>query len=325
MSAAAVSVIVPAYNAEKTLDRCLGALSRQTYTKKLTEVIVVDDGSTDSTAAIASKYPVQLISQKNMGPATARNNGAFACTGEIILFTDADCVPMENWVEEMARLFTDKQVAAVKGAYRTRQPHITARFAQIEFEERFDLLEKAGYTDMVDTYSAGYRRSIFVRLGGFDTRFPVANNEDTELSYRMAAQKMTMLFNPKAIVYHLGHPDSVFRYARLKFSRGYWRMIVYRQFPEKMLQDVYTPKSLKIQILLFFLMLGVLPLVFLPADWGKSLFLFTAFWYCCSLLPGLVTIWKKDRVVCLVAPLLLTVRAASLGLGAILGKLRGKL
>jgi hypothetical protein len=78
-----------------------------------------------------------------------------------------------------------------------------------------------------------FKKEIFQSLGGFDTRFPVANNEDTELSYRMAAQGHRMVFNPRAVVCHLNHPDSILRYLRLKFSRGFWRMMVYRMFPDK--------------------------------------------------------------------------------------------
>ncbi len=256
-----ISVVIPAYNAQETLGSCLEALSTQTYPQDLYEIIVVNDGSTDRTEEIAQQFPIRYIFQENQGPASARNNGAAAGQGAILLFTDSDCIPTPNWIEEMAAPFHNDKIMAVKGAYRTDQREIVARFAQIEFEERFTLLEKAGKTDMIDTYSAGYRRHIFQQLGGFDTRFPVANNEDTELSYRMAARDFAMIFTPRAIVYHLNHPSSVQQYAKLKFSRGYWRMIVYRQFPEKMLRDTYTPKSLKIQIITFFL--GVVCICFL--------------------------------------------------------------
>ena len=150
--------------------------------------------------------------------------------GEIILFTDSDCVPSDNWISEMVKPFEDKEVVAVKGAYKTRQKSITARFAQLEFEERFEMLKKAESIDMVDTYSAGYRKDIFLLMGGFDPYFPVANNEDTELSYRMSKLGYKMVFNPDAIVYHLNHPSSIKRYARLKFWRGYWRTVVYKRF-----------------------------------------------------------------------------------------------
>ena len=320
-----VSVTVPAYNAERTIGACLKALAQQSYRQDSYEIVVVDDGSTDLTAEIAQHYAVRLLSQENQGPAAARNAGAAAGDGEIILFTDADCIPQEDWIEQMLVPFQQDDVAAVKGAYRTEQREIVARFAQVEFEERFALLEGAGYTDMVDTYSAGYRRQIFQDFGGFDTRFPVANNEDTELSYRMAAAHLKMVFNPDAIVYHLGHPDTLMRYCALKFGRGYWRMIVYRQFPDKMLRDTYTPKTLKIQIVSLFCLLCTLPLPFLLRGWGWMLLSASLLVLCCSIVPFCFTAIRKDFLVGLCSPFLLVVRAASIGSGAIWGLLKGHL
>lgn len=320
-----VSVVIPAYNAEKTLGSCLEAFARQTYPRDLFQVIVVDDGSTDRTSDVARRFPVRYLQQKNQGPATARNHGAAAGDGDILLFTDSDCVPTDNWIEEMVAPFQAKGIMAVKGAYRSSQREIIARFAQIEFEERFDLLEKAGKTDMVDTYSAGYRYHIFRELGGFDIRFPVANNEDTELSYRLAAKGLQMVFNPRAIVYHLGHPNSVVRYARLKYYRGYWRMVVYRQFPNKMMKDTYTPKSLKLQIAALFLLLGALPAPFILNGPGLLLLMAAALLFGSSILPFVICALRKDIVVGLVTPFLLTVRAAALGAGALWGSLHTRL
>lgn len=314
-----VSVVVPAYNASQTLGSCLDALTRQTYPRDSYEIIVVDDGSTDSTAEVAGRYPVSYLHQENRGPATARNVGAATGSGEILLFTDSDCIPTVDWIEEMVAPFRQDEVMAVKGAYRTRQREIVARFAQIEFEERFTLLEKAGKTDMVDTYSAGYRHHIFTEFGGFDTRFPVANNEDTELSYRMATMNVPMVFNPRAIVYHLGHPNSVIHYARLKFGRGYWRMAVYRQFPEKMLRDTYTPKSLKIQIVALFLLFCTLPLPIVSNSLGLPALAAAMLFFGSSIASFVLIALRKDAMVGLCAPFLLAVRAASLGLGALWG------
>lgn len=320
-----VTVVVPAYNAARTIEQCLSALMGQSYPRELFEVIVVDDGSTDQTSQTIKQFPVQYIHQNNQGPATARNAGAAAGIGDILLFTDADCVPDPHWIEEMTTAFEDPQVMAVKGAYRSRQPEMVARFAQIEFEERFDLLERAGTTDMVDTYAAGYRAQLFRELGGFDTRFPVANNEDTELSYRMAAAGHRMVFAPRAIVFHLGHPDSIRRYARLKFSRGYWRMVVYRRFPEKMLRDTYTPKSLKLQILaLLFLCWSLIAAFFL--DEGGLMFLLVALsCFLVTIVPFVCVALRKDFPVGLASPFLLAIRAAALGSGAVWGAWRGKL
>jgi len=317
-----VSVVVPVFNSENTVKRCLEALFSQSFPERLYEVIVVDDGSNDSTPSVVKAFPVKYIRQENAGPASARNRGAQAARGEIILFTDADCVPRRDWIGEMTRPFEmDPEVAAVKGAYVTEQQSIAARFAQIEFEERFKLLSRAETIDMVDTYSAGFRRDVFLAAGGFDTSFPAANNEDTELSYRLSKEGRKMVFNPRAVVCHLGHPDSVPAYARLKFWRGYWRMAVYRRFPEKALKDRYTPQSLKFEILaLCLLVVGALAFPVFPGPGllmaGLSL---TVFFILAT--PFAVSAAAKDPAVGLLSPLLLLVRAAAIGAGALWGLL----
>jgi glycosyltransferase involved in cell wall biosynthesis len=316
------SVIIPAYNSESTMESCLNALVRQSLDPDDYEVIVIDDGSTDGTADIIKGFPVKYIRQPNNGPATARNHGAREARGEIILFTDSDCAPSFTWVEEMARPFQDSTVSAVKGAYRTSQKSFAARFAQVEFEERFEILKRAESIDMVDTYSAAFRRDVFWGAGGFDESFPVANNEDTDLSYKLSAEGHRMVFNPDAIVHHLSHPDTLREYARRKFWRGYWRMVVYKRFPKKMFKDTYTPKSLKIQIfailsIICFLMLlpltrySVIPAALVFGAFMAATVPFTAF------------ALERDLAVGLLSPFFLAARGLSIGLGVLYYFFRG--
>lgn len=308
------SVIVPAYNSAGTIEHCLKALTQQSINMEACEVIVVDDGSTDRTDDIIKKFPVKYIRQPNRGPAAARNHGAAKAAGEVLLFTDSDCVPDYRWVEEMTRPFADRDIAAVKGAYRTSQKALTARFAQVEFEERFELLKKTERIDMVDTYSAAFRREVFIRAGGFDESFPAANNEDTDLSYKLSAAGHKMVFNPKAIVSHLRHPDTICRYSRQKFWRGYWRMVVYRRFPDKMVKDSYTPQSLKLQVLLLFSAIAfALFTVILPVSVYLSIFLLVLFML--SALPFASFAFKRDWLIGLASVFFLSVRALSIGCG----------
>ncbi len=321
-----ISVVVPVFNSENTLRRCLDALFNQSVPKERYEVIVIDDGSTDSTAMAAKSFHVRYFFQKNAGPASARNLGARESKGAIILFTDADCVAGRDWIKEMTAPFrADTAVTAVKGAYRTEQKSIVARFAQLEFEERFELLKKAPSIDMVDTYSAAYRKEVFLGSGGFDTDFPVANNEDTELSYRLSKKGHKMVFNPRAVVCHLNHPDSLRKYATLKFWRGYWRMAVYRRFPEKMVRDNYTPQTLKLEILsIYLLTAGLFSLIPFPRT-GAVITAVSMLSFLGLSMPLTASAFKKGTALALLTPALLFLRASSIGAGALWGVIRPKI
>lgn len=270
------SVIVPVYNGMATIGQCLDALARQTLPSPYYELIVVDDGSTDATDTTVVDWSkanptvrCKLIRQTNQGPAAARNRGAQVSQGELLLFTDADCRPVAHWVETLVAAFgllpegstadrshrdsalvvNANRVSAAMGAYRCEQTSTAAQFAQLEFEERYARMRRQSTIDVVATYSAAFRRSIFGDVQGFDPSFPKANNEDVELSYRLSELGHHMIFVPEAVVYH-PHATTWWDYAQTKLGRAYWRTIVYKRYPHKALKDSYTPQILKLQIVL---------------------------------------------------------------------------
>lgn len=315
-----VSIIVPALNASPTLPACLQACQTQTLPAGLQlEIILVDDGSTDGTREIAKTTPVQLIQHQNRrGAAAARNSGLAAAAGEIILFTDADCMPQPNWVAEMTRPFQDATVDGCKGIYATNQPELVARFVQIEYEDKYDLLSAQPAIDFIDTYSAGYRADILKAAGGFDETIQYV--EDQELSFRLAAAGHKMVFQETAVVLHQ-HSNSLHRYFRKKILIGYWKAQIMRRYPERIIKDSHTPQVLKLQMGLVALSLGTLaasvlfPIAFLATILLLSLFLLTTF-------PFLKKAWGKDRTVCLASPWLLFCRALALGIGYAWGLVR---
>ena len=315
-----ISVVVPAYNAERTLDDCLSALSDQTVERSRYEVIVVDDGSTDQTEDIAGSYDVRLIAQSNAGPAVARNRGAVEARGYLLLFTDADCAPCRNWIEHMTRPFADPDVVGAKGVYRTRQRALVARFVQLEYEGKYARMRRQAQIDFVDTYSAAYRRDIFLANGGFDPLFSTPSVEDQELSFRLARKGYRLVFVPEAAVYHV-HDVTPLAYVRRKFNIGLWKALLLRWHPVRAVRDSHTPQVLKLQLALAALMgLSLLLTPFWsPAGWVTVAALLTFF---LSALSFLVRVVRKDRAVALVAPLLLLLRALALGLGLAAGFLR---
>ena len=250
-----ISVIVPAYNSEGTLGQCIAALQSQSLARDQYEIIVVDDGSTDQTTQVAHQYGVRLICQPNAGPAAARNRGAQAARGRIILFTDADCVPEPNWIEAMISPFADQDVVGVSGRIRTHQKGLVPRFIQLEYDDRYGNIAKHRYIDHINTATGAYRRERFLGSRGFLENLLGA--EDVELSFRLANRGHKMVSAPEAIVYHR-HPESILEYARRKYHYGYWRTLVYRRHPRKAVADSRTPQTQKIQIGLFFLLVAAI-------------------------------------------------------------------
>lgn len=312
-----VSVIVPAYNSAATLGDCLAALNEQTVGRKRYDIIVIDDGSTDATAAVAAEHGARVLRQSNQGAAAARNRGVEEASGAIVAFTDADCVPARTWLAELIAPFADPEIAGTKGAYRTRQSALVARFVQIEYEERYELMSQARYIDFVDTYSAAYRRDVFLRNDGFNTAFAGASDEDQEFSFRLAERGYKMVFVPSAIVYHR-HPAGVSAYARRKHKTGYWKALVLRLHPEKAVRDTHTPGSLKVQIGVVALSLPLLVLAALLGRLWLGL-LAAAALLAASFARFAITAWRKDRAVGLATPALLVVRAVALGSGLLMG------
>lgn len=322
-----ISVIVPAYNAAATLPPCLAALAAQSYPRDAYEVIVVDDGSTDNTADLARAAAVRVITQPNAGPAAARNRGAAAANGELLLFTDADCAPTPGWIAALVAPFDRPRVAGAKGTYLTHQRGVVPRFTQLEYQDRYDRMAGAATIDFVDTYSAAYRRDVFLTNRGFDTIFPTASVEDQEFSFRLAEKGYQLAFAPEACVYHQ-HNRTLRAYIRRKYLIGYWKALLAQWHPGRMVRDSHTPQTLKVQMGLAALTLVGLGIVLLAwvlsaarpwlrvAEWATG---GAALAFLLTELPFLVKTWRRDRAITAPAVGLLWVRALALSAGFAVG------
>lgn len=317
-----VSIIIPTFNGASRICRCLDALIKQAE-EHGAEILVVNDGSTDDTAAVVGKYPaVRLINQANSGPAAARNRGAKEATGSIILFTDDDCIPTPTWLSSMLAPFVDPNVVGVKGAYRSSQSSFIARFVQIEYEDRYRIMAAVPSIDFIDTYSAGFRLNRFLEMNGYDTSFPVACAEDVELSYRMSARGWLMKFAPSAIVFHT-HPDTFWKYLRKKYKFAFWRVLAVLKNPAKTLKDSHTPQIMKVQLLFApALLIAVSHDLLVHGTVPASLLVLAAF--IASTLPFCLRAVRKDVFVGLLSPLMLAARACSQTLGVMGGLIHAR-
>ncbi|MCC6155225.1 MAG: glycosyltransferase, partial [Candidatus Hydrogenedentes bacterium] len=223
-----VSIVIPAHNAAATLGECLAAAINQTYTDR--EVIVVDDGSTDATPEIARKFPVVLIQQSKSGPAAARNAGGRIASGDIIAFTDSDCVAHCDWVSRLVEGFGEC-VGAVGGTYGIANTgNMLARIIHNEIRSRH---ARFGYeVDFLGSYNLAVRREVFNALNGFDENFTAASGEDNDLSYRIQDAGYALRYAPAAVVDHY-HPERVVPYLRAQMRHGFWRMKLYAKHPRR--------------------------------------------------------------------------------------------
>jgi len=314
-----ISVIVPTYNAANTIRDTIEALLNQNYPKNKYEVIFVDDGSNDDTVKIIKSYKkVKLIKQKHKGPAAARNLGAKKARGGILLFTDSDCGPSRNWILDMIKPLKNSKIVGVSGTYRTlNKDSLIARFVGYEISRNHEIMKKQKYIDFIGSYSAAYRKDIFLKFGGFDESFPIASGEDPELSFRISKAGYKMVFQSKAYVYHR-HPDTLWKFLKQQFWRGYWRVLLYKKHTDKMFRHAYTPLRLYFKIVLLgltllLLLLGILS--FTPIMYG----FFGLFLVFLSTLPFSFKIFKKDKKVGLIAPIVIILRNFFVGMGIICG------
>ena len=309
------SVIIPARNAAHLLGACLGGVAASQEHGPPPEVIVVDDGSTDATAAVAQAYGARVLRLPGRGPAAARNAGARLASGEILVFFDADCVPEPHCLEALLEAFSDPAVSGARGAYVSRQRALVARFVQLEFEEKQAQLAASREIAVVDTACAAYRRSTFFAYGGFDERF--LSSEDVDLSFRLAAAGERLVFVPTARVQHL-HPEDPVTYVRRKLRVGYYRARLYQRFPNRLREDGYTPRLMPVQIALAGLLTGCVLIgpwvaAAVPAATAAGL-LFLA-----ASLPFTRRAWATDRQLAVLVPPLLLGRSLAQGASLALG------
>jgi cellulose synthase/poly-beta-1,6-N-acetylglucosamine synthase-like glycosyltransferase len=199
---------------------------------------------------------VRLFPRKHAGPSAQRNFGVKNASGDIVLFTDSDCILPRNLLKRVIMDFKKYDVAGVGGTYKTlNKESAIARYVGYEIGYRHEA--ESMFTDFLGSYCSAYKRDIFLKYGGFDEKFLIASGEDSELSFRISKYHK-LLLDKEMFVWHR-HPDSFKRYMRTQFWRAYWRVLMYKKFPDKILGESYTGKE--IPLASFFMTLFILSLL----------------------------------------------------------------
>ncbi len=257
-----ISVIIPAYNSAATIGKALDACLRIGYPDK--EIIVVDDGSSDHTAEIVRAYGsgVTLVQrQANGGPASARNAGWRASSGEVCFFTDSDCLPQPDVLSVFAAQFADAEVGGAGGTYGIANPEILlARLIHEEIVFRHSSMQKQ--VDFLGSFNCAYRRSALEQAKGFNEEYKTASGEDNDLSYRVRKAGWKLVFDRRAVVAHF-HETSLRQYLRRQANHGVWRVKLYMEHKDMMKGDKYAGLTDLVQPPLALLLAMGSPLLFI--------------------------------------------------------------
>lgn len=203
-----VSVIIPTFNSEKTIQRLLDAFKKDQVSCDY-EILVIDGCSKDRTVEICQQYDVKVYNNPKIHAAAARNIGIENAKGEICAFIDSDCVPCRGWVDMIAKLFSDESIMAIGGKMIPYPPvNRVERFAGDVFinrivcfsEERVESFSHQ-LKHTFATANCAYRKDFLQEIGCFDDFFS-NNGEDVDLFWRAIDSKKRLLYEPQLIVQH---------------------------------------------------------------------------------------------------------------------------
>ena len=164
-----ISVIIPAFNEEKTIGECLKSLKNQSY--KQIEIIVVDDGSSDSTRNLVKDFPnITLLAQSHKGPGQARNLGVVKSKGDILVFVDADMTFDKNFIRDLVKPIVDGITIGTfsKNEMVKNKNNIWSNCWNINKNLPPDRMIAKNYPDQAPVFRAILKKE-FKRVGGFET------------------------------------------------------------------------------------------------------------------------------------------------------------
>lgn len=197
-----ITVVIPSYNSEATIDRCLQSLKMQSFTGRY-EIILVDS-STDRTPEIVtgrhSDVTFTHLKEKT-DPGTARNLGASRAQGDVIAFIDSDCVATTEWLERISESYCSG-ISAVGGAVRNgnQEGDLIALAGYIAEFREFIPGQPKREVRHIPTCNISYRKEIFESFGGFNKEY--YPQEDLVFNYRLHAAGEKIIFDPSIQVYH---------------------------------------------------------------------------------------------------------------------------
>jgi O-antigen biosynthesis protein len=282
-----ISVIIPAFNAERTLDECLKSVINASPSEK--EIILVDDASTDRTREIASTYPIRLLCQnKNMGQATAKNRGLSQVSSEIIAFIDSDCIINSDYFLRLLSSLdpAKNDLGGVGGILYPVDKNLVSESFNIRFFGCSPLAEAENREiESISGAASMYPKKVLTTVGGFDES--LGGGEDLDLNIRIRKNGYKLFLVPSAKACHM-HPAKLTPLIKKWFNYG--QLLVYVSMKNGSKNDVLF--SLGWLGACFFLLLAT---ILTPNMLFAGFFVLT-FWAPWALFYGKETVgyWRRN-------------------------------
>jgi O-antigen biosynthesis protein len=226
-----VSVIVCTHEGAQTLPECLGGVDRLTYPDF--ELIVVDDGSSDDSAAIARAHGATVVEIDHRGLSAARNAGIARASGEIVAFLDDDAYPDPDWLHYLAASLGDH--GGVGGPNIPPEDGLVAECVAAAPGGPIHVLTSDREAEHVPGCNMAFRKDALERIGGFDERFQVAG-DDVDVCWRLQEAGWTLGFSAGAVVMHRRR-DSVRRYLKQQLGYGKAEALLEEKWPNRYNRD----------------------------------------------------------------------------------------
>ncbi|HIJ96347.1 MAG TPA: mycofactocin system glycosyltransferase [Desulfuromonadales bacterium] len=240
-----VSIIIPVMDRAEELQRCLDSLSRLSYPHDKFHIIVVDDGSKDSSPQVARDCGALVIPSggTGRGPAAARNAGAFKAQGDILAFIDSDCCASSAWLNELIPAFTDENTAAVGGQVDglcsdSAVDRYEAVMSSLSLGSRVRSGNRGHDTFYLPSCNLLVRASAFRQAGGFKEEMHVG--EDVDLTWRLRDKAWTICYLPAGNVLH-EHRSTIRSFMSRRFDYGTSEGMLQLLHPRRHKQMVIPP------------------------------------------------------------------------------------
>lgn len=195
-----ISLYVPCFNAEEYIKDCLKSILQQTY--PIEDILVIDDGSCDDTVEIASQFPVKIIRHgENKGLAAARNTAIKHSAGNYLASLDADCVPEEDWLENLINNFSSKTAGIGGRLIESDLNSSVGSWRAVHMSQEWGKTSSNSVSFLFGSNNI-FKKDILVKVGGYNENYK-NNYEDVDISKRIKAEGYSLVYEAKALVYHL--------------------------------------------------------------------------------------------------------------------------